>query len=415
MTTILLHARSLITYLVVLVGLFLPALVLASGTLTITVLDVGQGDATLIESPSGQTLLFDGGYNGKGNSVVIPFLQSKGITSLDYMVASHYHADHIGGLDEVIAQIPVGIAYDRGWSYTTLTYNSYASAVAAVRQTLLPGQVIDLGEGVTVTCLALNGNSQVSAPYNSSSLENEYDVCLLVEYGGFDYFQAGDLPGNPDSGYEDIETSVAPLAGDIDIYHVNHHGSYSSSVASFLQTVQAEVSVISLGNNSYGHPHQSVLDRLVQYGSFVYQTEVGSGGTLPAGDLTVVGGHVSIQTDGITTYTVDGDSWQIDESSESPAFDTPVAVIRMLGNFPNPFNPSTEIRFDSSGGGPASLDVFDLAGRRIFASSFTAQTGANSVVWLGRNQTGETVAGGMYFYTVTTAGGAGSGRMMLIK
>ena len=92
---------------------------------------------------------------------------------------------------------------------------------------------------------------------------------------------AGDLTGNPDSGYEDIETSVAPLVGDVDVYHVSHHASDSSSNPFFLQTVQAEVSVISLGDNSYGHPHQPVLNRLVQYGSFVYQTEIGSGGTLP--------------------------------------------------------------------------------------------------------------------------------------
>ena len=415
MQTIYLPGRSLLACLAILVWLVVPTLATASGTLTITVLDVGQGDATLIESPSGETLLFDGGYNGKGNSVILPFLNSKGITSLDYMVASHYHADHIGGLDEVANQIPVGVAYDRGWSYTTITYNNYASSVADIRQALVPGQIIDMGEDVTVTCVALNGNGQLSSPYNSSSLENEYDICLLVEYGGFQYFQAGDLTGNPDSGYENIESSVAPLVGDIDVYHVSHHGSDSSSIAPFLQTIQAEVSVISLGNNSYGHPHQSVLNRLVQYGSFVYQTETGSGGTLPATDLTVVGGHVAIQTDGVNTYTVAGDSWQIDDSAASSAFDTPVVAVRMLGNFPNPFNPSTEIRFETSRVGPARLEIFDIAGRRIFQSSFSAREGINNVQWQGRSVSGQPLAGGVYLYTVTTGDGSGQGRMTLIK
>ncbi len=393
----------------------LPAFAWASGTLTITVLDVGQGDATVIESPSGQTLLFDGGENGKGYGVVRPFLLSRGINSLDYMVASHYHADHIGGLDEVASQFPVGVAYDRGWNYTTVTYNNYASAVADVRQTLTPGQVIDMGEGVTVTCVALNGNGQVNSPYTSSSLENEYDVCLLVEYGGFDFFQAGDLTGNPNSGYEDIETSVAPLAGDIDVYRVSHHGSYSSTNSFFMQTVQPEVSIITVGSNSYGHPHQSVLNRLVQYGGFVYQTETGSGGTLPATDLTVVGGHVSIQTDGVATYNVAGDNWQIDESSASPVFEPAMVAIRMMGNYPNPFNPATTISFETLQMGPARLEIFDLAGRRIYQNNFSAQEGPNRVIWRGSSDTGQAVAAGVYLYTVTTSGGAGRGRMTLVK
>ena len=82
--------------------LLAPALALAG--VTITVLDVGQGDATLVESSSGATLLFDGGPNGTGSSIILPYLTSRGIESLDYIVASHYHADHIGGLDEVYSR-----------------------------------------------------------------------------------------------------------------------------------------------------------------------------------------------------------------------------------------------------------------------------------------------------------------------
>nr|MEE4266443.1 MBL fold metallo-hydrolase [Candidatus Krumholzibacteria bacterium] len=408
--------RKNFTHLVVLLlVVLLPTVVLAAGTLTIACLDVGQGDATLIISPSGQTLLFDGGKSGRGDSVILPYLNAQGITYLDYMVASHYHSDHIGGLDEVIAQVPVGVAYDRGWSYTTLTYSTYAAAVQEVRETILPGQVIDLGEGVTVTCLALNGNGQLPSPYSNDSYENEYCVSLLVQYGGFDFFVAGDLTGNPDSGYEDIETSVAPLVGDVDVYHVSHHASDSSSNPFFLQTVQAEVSVISLGDNSYGHPHQPVLNRLVQYGSFVYQTEIGSGGTLPATDLRVIGGHVVIETDGLDVYTVAGDQWQIDEESVTPAVTGPLASVRVLGNYPNPFNPRTEIRFETPTAGPARLEVYNLAGRRIAWHSFQAEAGLNLVPWQGQDERGHQQPGGIYLYTVTTAAGRDQGRMTLVK
>ena len=391
------------------------ATVLAAGTLTITCLDVGQGDATLIESPSGMTLLFDGGDNGRGSGVVVPFLQSKGLGSLDFMAASHYHSDHIGGLDEVYDAIPINVAVlDRGWTYTTLTYSSYASTVASQRQTLTHGQVIDLGEGVTVTCVALNGNGVVSSPYDNSSYENEYDVCLLVQYGGFDFFAAGDLTGGG-LNYKDIETAVAPLAGDLDVYRVSHHGSVSSSNENFLQGVQAEVAVISVGSNSYGHPAQVVLDRLVSYGSFVYQTETGSGGTLPAGDLSVVGGHVVITTDGVTEYTVDGDVWTIDEDSGSPVADGPPTSFFLAGNHPNPFNPTTEILFHTEKEGPGLLRIFDVAGRSILDQDFHATSGSNRLIWRGVDDGGRIVPGGVYLYQVSTPCGSGQGRMLLLK
>ncbi len=388
----------------------------AAGDLIITLIDIGQGDATLIQSPSGRTLLFDGGDNGRGNSIVVPFLQSVGVDTLDYMVASHYHADHIGGLDEVFNAIPVREAvYDRGWSYHTATYTSYANTVASKRQTIEPNQVIDLGEGVIVTCIALNGNGQLDPPFNSSNEENEYDICLLVEYGDFDYVQAGDLTGGNGTYYEDIETSVAPLVGDVDIYHVNHHGSLSSSNPTFLQTVQAEVSVISVGNNSYGHPAQTVLNRLVQYGSFVYQTETGDGGTLPPQDLRVVGGHMAIVTDGVLNYTVDGDLWHIDAEHLSVAEDTSPVAIRILGNFPNPFNPATEISFESGVSGSARLTVYDLAGRLVSTRDFVAAMGVNRVRWRGIDQRGSNAPAGVYLYLVETSAGRGSGRMVLLK
>ena len=396
------------------VFLLLGSLAMAEGDLVITCVDVGQGDCTLIQSPSGRTLLFDGGKNGRGEDIVVPFLQSVGIDTLDFMVASHYHEDHIGGLDEVFEAIPVREAvYDRGWDYHTLTYNSYASTVAAKRQTLVPGQVIDLGEGVTATCVALNSNDQLSPPYDDSSEENEYDVCLLIEYGGFDFFQAGDLTGGGLS-YEDIETSVAPLVGDLDVYHVSHHGSLSSSNPFFLQTVQSEVAVISVGDNSYGHPEQAILDRLVQYGNFVYQTEAGDGGTLPSQDLRVVDGHISIVTDGGASYTVAGDSWAVDEDnlSDAPA---PAVAFRMLGNHPNPFNPATVIRFESTQAGPTRLAVYDLTGRLVDARDMQAHSGLNEITWHGQDRHGAALPGGVYLYRVESAAGSAAGRMMLLK
>ncbi len=388
---------------------------------TITVLDVGQGDATLVRSSTGGTLLFDGGPNGRGNSVILPYLASQGITSLDYIVASHYHADHIGGLDEVYAQTgATGGVWDRGWDYTTITYGDYASTVAADRQTLASGQVFDLGGDVTVTCIALNGNGQLAPPHDDGSLENEYGVALLVECGDFDYFQAGDLIGIDDGGHVDIETSVAASLSalgkaDLEVYKVNHHGSYTSSNATFLNTVTPEVAVISVSEtNSYGHPHQEPMQRLQARDVFVYQTTAGNGWVLPPEDMTVVGGHVTIATEGAGTYTVDGDPWEMDEQSPTTAPTAPEAFA-LLGNHPNPFNPATSIVVVSDHGGAGLLEVYDLAGRRHWRERFAAPAGRHALTWHGHDATGRALPTGVYLYRVTLPDGTGSGRMVLVR
>jgi beta-lactamase superfamily II metal-dependent hydrolase len=388
----------------------------APAGVTITVLDVGQGDATLIQSTAGGTLLFDGGPNGQGNGTVLPYLASEGIQSLDYIVASHYHADHIGGLDEVYSHTgATGGVWDRGWTYTTATYASYASITAGNRFTIADGQVFDLGDGVTVTCLGLNGNGEIGGSPDDSSLENEYCVALLVECGDFDYFQAGDLIGTDASGHVDIETSIALdlIAldrADLEVYKVNHHGSYTSSNAAFLNATTPEVAVISVGaTNSYGHPHQEPMERLLVRDVFVYQTTPGNGYVLPESNLDVVGGHVVIQTTGTGTYTVDGDTWDMDEQGAVPVLPDPGALA-LLGNAPNPFNPATVIRLESARGGRGLLEVFDLAGRRVSEKAFHATAGVVRLPWSGLGE-----PSGVYLYRVTLPEGVLDGRMVLAK
>lgn len=393
----------------------------AEAGVTITVLDVGQGDATLVRSTSGATLLFDGGPNGTGASVILPYLASQGITALDFIVVSHYHEDHIGGLDEVYSHTgATGGVWDRGWSYTTVTYTNYANAVAANRHTLADGQVFDLGDQVTATCVCLNGNGELSAPFNDGDLENEYCVALLIECGDFDYFQAGDLIGTDDGGHVDIETGVGQklLAlgkANLEVYKVSHHGSYTSSNAAFLNATTPEVAVISVSDdNSYGHPHLETLQRLQARDVFVYMTSEGNGATLPPGDLTVVGGHVVIATGGTDTYTVDGDTWEMDEPGTAPV-DAPAASFALLGNHPNPFNPLTVVTFRSASGGAGCFEVYDLGGRRLWSEAFTAPAGLCRLPWRGLDQRGETLPAGVYLYRVSLPEGQDTGRMMLAK
>jgi competence protein ComEC len=333
---------------------------LAADNLTIHCLDVGQGDCTLIMSPTGGTFLFDAGENGRGNSVVIPYLQIYGLQALDYIGASHYHADHIGGIDEVVSYLGIDsvrvAVYDRGWSYTTPTYSDYAAAVAAKRTTITDGQVIDLGGGVIITCIGVNGNGQLSPPFNTQYDENDLSIALLVEYLDFKFFVAGDLSGVNGGLYNDIETSVAAEVGAVDVYRVDHHGSIANSNANLVSTLLPTVSVISVGDgNPYGHPTQTVINRLVFYGSYIYQTELGTGGTIPPGSGEVVNDDIVIDVDS-TFYTVNltdiydmgGSGIPISQVNEDDSYGEPVmlgqpAIIRGVatvatGTFSNTHN-----------------------------------------------------------------------------
>jgi beta-lactamase superfamily II metal-dependent hydrolase len=368
--------------------------------LEIHCLDVGQGDCTLIISPTGGTLLFDAGTNGKGNGTVIPHLQGLGIDALDYVVSSHYHMDHIGGIDEVVNSLGIDsvrvAVLDRGWSYTTQTYEDYETAVASKRTTIYDGQVIDLGGGVTVTCVAVNGNGELSPPYDDE--ENNYCVSLLVEYGDFEFFVAGDLSGVNSSYYYDIESSVAPEVGDIDVYRVDHHGSSSNSNITLVSTLKPEVSIISVGSNSYGHPTQTIINRLISYDSYIYQTELGSGGTIPPGDGEVVGGHVIITVNS-GQYTVDGDVYDLGMSGVEIVH-TPLDV----SVFPNPFVQVTTFRLSIPESQSVSLDIFDVSGRLVqqIAPASAGNT-PYTVTWDGSSLGGGMVAPGVYFLRLSTA------------
>src|SRR5215213_4132789 len=156
-------------------------------------IDVGQGDSTLIVGPS-KTLLFDGGVTGSGTEIR-NVLNSLGLTSIDYFVAGHYHADHIGAIDEVInGGIALNLAsYDRGGTYSSQTFTDYLTAVGAKRSTITLNQQIDLGGGCVLTCIAVNGTTNHGNVTPSD--ENARSIALVLRYGTFDYLITSDLSG----------------------------------------------------------------------------------------------------------------------------------------------------------------------------------------------------------------------------
>lgn len=293
-------------------------------------IDVGQGDATLIVSPEGRALLIDAGNTGKGNDTVLPLLNDLAIEKLDYAVATHYDADHIGGLDEVLGVVPAEVVLDHGKPVKeseTKAYRDYVAAAGDARREIVLGEKLSFGPSVLVQCVAVRGEVYRRTVEDERELdENGCSVGLLVRHGGFDYFIGGDLTGGGKSGNRktvDVESAVGSLVGDLDVLKLNHHGSATSSNQSFLGRTRPEVAVVSVGNGGvnlgYHHPSRAVLDRLHELRSLaaVFQTNRGETvGGLTRTDrrlIKIADDNIVISTNG-KRYIVNGVTFRVDAS-----------------------------------------------------------------------------------------------------
>lgn len=278
----------------------------ANGKLQIHFMDVGQGDGAVLISPRGEVVLFDAGKDMKRRDCSKPlaYLDQLGVKRIDYLVVSHYHFDHIGCVPEVLDQAPLQKdAFDRGQNYPGATYDNYVSAVSDHRKTPQVGDAIRLDQGsgneVVVTVVALNGAGI------KTSNENDLSLAATIAFGQFKAEISGDLSGDNTDQYEDIETSVAPKVGRIDVYKVHHHCSSHSTNEAWLTTTKPTIGIISTGDgNSYGHPSADCLERLHKQGVRTYWTEAGAGADPEAG-LDVVGGNIVVEVAlGAATFTV---------------------------------------------------------------------------------------------------------------
>lgn len=252
-------------------------------SLTVVVADVGQGESIIIRGPEGRIALIDAGVNRHLGTKVWNFIRDSLQTRhIDWVIASHYHIDHIGGLvsvlDSVFAQSPDSLvfgAFDRGGETQDTFFVNYATAARDKRRTIELGQAFDLGDGAKLTCVLrdgklVNGDSVVPLTENCRSLG------LLLEYHGFKMVIASDI-GGYHGRYSDVETILAPMVGRVAVLYVNHHGSAHSTNEYWLRTLHPRASIISCGDgNPWGHPTESALERLLAVkDNIVFQTESG--------------------------------------------------------------------------------------------------------------------------------------------
>ena len=220
-------------------------------------LDVGQGDAALIDCGPTEVLI-DGGDNGAG-AAVVAYLAAYVDGPLDYLIATHPDADHIGGLDEVLAAYPVGEVIDSGRTSDTKTYADYWAAVQAEGCTLSydEDRILPLSDN-TVLSLLETGDAWGDS--------NACSVVAQLTCGNVQVLFTGDMTAQ-------VEAAALPLFGDIDVLKVAHHGSASSTSQAFLDEVRPECAVISNGQGTRNaHPTPQVLQRLLDQGISVYGT-----------------------------------------------------------------------------------------------------------------------------------------------
>lgn len=232
-----------------------------TGTLTVTWLDVGQGDAAVIQC-GGQTMLIDGGKPEK-SSYIYAWLQQHGLSYLDVIVATHVDADHIGGLSGALNYASVGTAYCPETTGTTETFQSFVKYLAQRgKQITVPtaGETFALG-GAQV---------QILGPLHSAEDSNDNSIVLKLSFGATSFLFTGDAERAEE---QDLLNAGVNLQSTV--LKVGHHGSDTSTSYPFLRAVAPQYAVISVGTgNSYGHPTEAVLSRLRDAGVTPFRTDL---------------------------------------------------------------------------------------------------------------------------------------------
>lgn len=250
-------------------GLLLAATASGQGLpLLIRIADVGQGSGAILRTPDGRVHVIDAGNDGDGTAVMLPQIAALAPSGYGYAFASHFHSDHIGGLDEVLAR-PFVAAVDRGdvARASNADITRYLQAAGTRRAIAQPGMLFALGGGVTVSVVAVDGRIRGggSVPVTGKTQEeNARSLVLRLDYGDFSMWFGGDLTGGG-SGTPDVESPAATACGDVDVYLVNHHGSSTSTANNLVARLRPELALVSCGSaNPYGHPTAQTINRLNQ-------------------------------------------------------------------------------------------------------------------------------------------------------
>ena len=227
--------------------------------LKVTFLDVGQADSIFIQSNS-ENMIIDAGNNADGN-LIVNYLKEQGINDIKYVVGTHPHEDHIGGLDDIINNFSVSKIYLPDSITTTKTFESVLDAIENKNMTY---NVPKIGEVISL------GNSKITVLYTGTSTTdlNMASIVLKLVYKNVSFLFMADAP-------KEIEQNIINNDIKADILKVGHHGSRYSSSLEFLKKVNPEYAIISAGkDNTYNHPHIETLNNLNKLDIKVLRTDL---------------------------------------------------------------------------------------------------------------------------------------------
>lgn len=233
--------------------------------------DVGQGDCTYLKTPSGKNILIDGGGNRDkekydvGKKVLLPYLLDRRVKKLDYIIVSHFDADHATGVAQILGKIDVSsIILTRQLEENDI-YRHILSIAKEKKIKLIyvkEGDVLKIG-GIKISIIHPENKLMINNPMNNNSI-----VCK-VEYNSFSMLLTGDI---------EMEAEELILRKNInlkaDVLKVAHHGSKTSTTGEFLKAINPKVALIGVGkNNNFGHPSNEVIQRLKENGTRIYRTD----------------------------------------------------------------------------------------------------------------------------------------------
>lgn len=245
------------------------------GRLSVTILDVGQGDGIFIQGPAGGTYLIDGGSSDikkVGQYRIEPFLKSRGVGRLDYVLISHGDSDHMNGVADLIERRKIGIEIgtlvlpmQEAWDEALCSLADMARQAGIQVAAIGPGQGIQEKEAA-LSCIQPAKGDEIQPG-------NEASMVLALSSGEFDMLLSGDVEGKGEELLTERLTKTEQ-ARTWEVLKVAHHGSRNSTSERFLQSVQPAFAIISAGEqNRYEHPHQETLVRLKERGIKIYSTQ----------------------------------------------------------------------------------------------------------------------------------------------